>query len=582
MKNILNFFSKSYAFIALSIFAIPSNSEACTNFLITKSASGGNGNIITYSADSHQLYGYLYHQNAQDWPDGAMLDVYDWDSGKFMGKIPQVSHTFNVVGNQNENQVVIAESTYGGLEQLLAQDGAIMDYGSLIYIALQRSKTAREAIKIITDLADLYGYASEGESFSIADKNEVWIMEVIGKGNFDKGMVWVARRVPDGYISGHANQARITTFNFQKKNRWNDPKADTFNSEDVVTFAIDNNFYNGSVKEFSFSDVYNPVNFEGARMCDLRVWTFFKSAAPKSFDKNNKFWDYSIGNINRIKEYNGGCQTPDMFPTNRLPLWIKPDWHVTIHQAMNAMRNHLENTVLDMAGDIGAGPFECPYRMRPLTFEVDGKTYFNERCVATQQTGWVFASQSRDWLPDFVGGIFWFGTDDAASTVLTPFYCCLTSVTEEYAQNNGSLIEWSDNSSFWVNNMISNWAYTRYNLIHPEIEKVQQKQEMDFIEKTKDIDEKAVNIAKNNENDAIKFLTDFSNNNAANLVKERKKLFNYLFMKYMDGNVKINDGDQKLKDNGSGLGIPELTQPGYGKTWEENVARSTGDKLLEK
>ena len=565
-----------------TIIASSTQTDACTNFLITKSASGGNGNIITYSADSHQLYGCLYHFAAQDWPEGSTTKIYDWDSGKFMGTIPQVSHTFNVIGNQNENQVSIAETTYGGLEQLQHQDGAIMDYGSLIYIALQRAKTAREAIRIMAELTDLYGYASEGESFSIADKKEVWIMEVIGKGNLGKGMVWVARRVPDGYISGHANQARITTFKYQGKNKWNDPKADTFNSHDVISFAIKNNLYNGSVKEFSFSDVYNPIDFEGARMCDLRVWMFFKSAAPKSFDKNNKYWNYATGNIIRVKPYEGGCQTPENFPTNRLPLWIKPDWHVTIHQAMNAMRNHFENTELDMSVDVGAGPFNCPYRMRPLTFEVDGKTYFNERATATQQTGFVFAAQSRDWMPDYVGGIFWFGTDDAASTVFAPFYSSITEIPYEYSAKNGSMIEWSDNSSFWVNNMISNWAYTRYNLIHPEIEKVQQQQEKEFIERTKEIDNQAIALGKTDEQAAIKLLTDFSVKTGSNLVAERKKFFNYLFMKYMDGNVKKNDGDQKLKDNGSGKGIPELTQPGYGKAWEENVARSTGDKLLEK
>ena len=581
MKNILNTATK-IATVLLPLVTTSYQTDACTNFLITKSASGGNGNIITYSADSHQLYGCLYHYAAQDWPAGSMLDIYDWDSGQHRGQIPQVAHTYNVIGNQNEYQVTIAETTYGGLASLQEQEGAILDYGSLIYIALQRSKTAREAIKIMAELTDKYGYASEGESFSIADKNEVWIMEVIGKGNIEKGMVWVARRVPDGYICSHANQARITTFKYQSKNKWDDPKSDTFNSHDVISFATKNNFYSGSDKEFSFSDVYNPVDFEGARFCDIRVWAFFKEAAPKSFDKSKKYWEYAKGNVERAVPYNGGCQTPANFPTNRIPLWIKPDWHFTIHQAMNAMRNHLEGTELDMSVDVGAGPFHCPYRMRPLTFEVDGKTYLNERTTATQQTGFVFAAQSRDWLPDYVGGLFWFATDDAANTVFAPFYASITEVPVEYSQNNGSMIEWSDNSSFWVNNMISNWAYTRYNLIHPEIEAVQQQQEKDFIERTKDIEKQAIALGKTDEQAAIKMLTEFSVKTGSQLVADRKKFFNYLFMKYMDGNVKKNDGDQKLKDNGSGKGIPELTQPGYGKEWEENVARSTGDKLLEK
>ncbi len=581
MKSILNTTAKIFPAMLTAMLTY-TNADACTNFLITKSASGGNGNIITYSADSHQLYGCLYHFAAQDWPKGSMLDIYDWDSGQHRGQIPQVAHTYNVIGNQNEYQVSIAETTYGGLASLQEQEGAILDYGSLIYIALQRSKTAREAIRIMAELTDKYGYASEGESFSIADKKEVWIMEVIGKGNIEKGMVWVARRVPDGYICAHANQARITTFKYQSKNKWDNPKADTFNSHDVISFATKNNFYSGSDKEFSFSDVYNPVDFEGARFCDIRVWAFFKEAAPKSFDKSKKYWEYAKGNVERAVPYNGGCQTPANFPTNRIPLWIKPDWHFTIHQAMNAMRNHLEGTELDMSVDVGAGPFHCPYRMRPLTFEVDGKTYLNERTTATQQTGFVFAAQSRDWLPDYVGGLFWFATDDAANTVFAPFYASITEVPVEYSQNNGSMIEWSDNSSFWVNNMISNWAYTRYNLIHPEIEAVQQQQEKDFIERTKDIEKQAISLGKTDEQAAIKMLTEFSVKTGSQLVADRKKFFNYLFMKYMDGNVKKNDGDQKLKDNGSGKGIPELTQPGYGKEWEENVARSTGDKLLEK
>ncbi len=551
--------------------------NSCTNFLITKSVSGGCGNLITYAADSHQLYGCLYHYPAADHQPGDVRRIYDWDSGRYMGMIPEAAHTYNVVGNINEHQLSIAETTYGGLQVLESQDGAVIDYGSLIYLALQRCKTAREAIRFMAQITDQYGYASEGESFSIADKNEIWIMEVIGRGNYGKGMVWVARRVPDGYISAHANQARITTFQYQKTNKWDDPKADTFNSEDVISFAISHQLYSGKDKDFSFSDVYNPVDFEGARFCDIRVWAFFASAAPESFAANGEYWNYAKGNVIRREPYKKGmCQTKENFPINRLPLWIKPETYITTHNAMNEMRNHLEGTELDMSKDLGAGPFGCPYRMRPLTWESGGKTYLNERATATQQTGFVFVSQMRDWLPDHIGGIIWFGTDDAASTVFAPFYCSITKVPEEYREGNGSLTKWSDNSSFWLNNMIANLAYTRYSLIHPEIEREQQKQENQMIAKTSEMDEYANKIDKN---DAIDELTAYSCINASYLHKERKNLFTYLFMKYMDGNEKATDDKGNFITTDHSPDIPKVEHRGYGQKWQDDVARETGDKL---
>ncbi len=550
---------------------------ACTNFLITKSVSGGCGNIITYAADSHQLYGCLYHYKAADHPEGSFRSIYDWDSGEYRGKIYEAPHTYNVVGNINEHQLCIAETTFGGLDQLQEQDGAILDYGSLIYIALQRCKTAREAIRTIAELTSEYGYASEGESFSIADKNEIWIMELIGKGNLGKGIVWVARRVPDGYISAHANQARITTFDYQSENRWDDKKADTFNSPDVIQFAIDNKLYSGKEKDFSFSDVYNPVDFEGARFCDIRVWAFFHAASPKLYNKNTKYWDYAKGHVIREKEYvKGQCQTKENFPTNRLPLWIKPELRINTHAAMNQMRNHLEGTELDMSKDAGAGPFGCPYRMRPLTWESNGETYLNERATATQQTGFVFVAQMRDWMKDHVGGILWFGTDDAASTVFSPFYCSITDVPNEYREGNGSLTKWSDSSSFWLNNLIANFAYTRYNLIHPEIERYQQIQEEDFYLMTIEMDKKAQSMPKD---EAVKSLTKFSCETASNLFKERKILFTNLFMKYMDGNEKVTDKQFRFKSNGFSDDIPEVEHAGYGQEWQDDVAKKTGDKL---
>ena len=561
------------AIIALSA----QTAQSCTNFLITKSVSGGCGNIITYAADSHQLYGCLYHWESADHPQGSVRKIYDWDSGRYMGEIPEAGHTYNVVGNINEHQLSIAETTYGGLQVLEGQDGAIIDYGSLIYLALQRCASAREAIRFMAGITDQYGYASGGESFSIADPNEVWIMEVIGRGNYGKGMVWVARRVPDGYISAHANQARITTFQYQKTNKWNDPKADTFNSEDVIQFAKDHNLYSGKDKDFSFSDVYNPVDFEGARFCDIRVWAFFASAAPESFGANADYWDYAKGNVKRPQKYEKGmCQTAANFPTNRLPLWIKPETYVNILEAMNEMRNHLEGTELDMSKDPGAGPFGCPYRMRPLTWESNGKTYLNERATATQQTGFVFAAQMRDWMPNHIGGIIWFGTDDAASTVFAPFYCSITKVPEEYREGNGSMTQWSDNSSFWLNNMIANFAYTRYSLIHPEIEKHQKLQEEEFYSMCKSADKEASAMDKTK---AVEYLTGFSCGTASHLFQERKKLFRYLFMKYMDGNEKESDSEMTLKGNGYSNDIPLVRHAGYGQKWQDDVARETGGKL---
>ncbi|MBO7566918.1 MAG: C69 family dipeptidase, partial [Bacteroidales bacterium] len=370
-------------------------------------------------------------------------------------------------------------------------------------------------------------------------------------------------------------------FKYQKENKWDDPKADTFNSADVVQFAIDHNFYSGSVKDFSFSDVYNPVDFEGARFCDIRVWAFFNSASPKDFGGNKAYWDYAKGNVIRRQPYKKGmCQTKENFPTNRLPLWIKPELYVTIHGAINEMRNHLEGTELDMSKDAGAGPFGCPYRMRPLTWESGGEEYLNERVTATQQTGWVMAAQSRDWFPDHVGGIIWFATDDAANTVFAPFYCSITRVPEEYAEGNGSLTRWSDNSSFWVNNMISNFAYTRYNLIHPEIERVQQAQEKDFVAQTVKIDAAAQKYS--DKKSAVDYLTKTCCDLGSDLVKQRKTLFQNLFMKYMDGNVKKTDDDFRFKTDADTPDIPALTQPGYGKEWQDDVARKTGDKLKVK
>ncbi len=554
------------------------NNNACTNFLITKGASADGSTMISYAADSHVLFGELYYWPAMDWAAGTMLDIYEWDTGKYLGKIPQVAHTYNVVGNMNEFQVAVGETTYGGLSQLGSQKGAIMDYGTLMYIALQRSKTAREAINVIGDLMAEYGYYSSGESLSISDPNEVWIMEMIGKGEGEKGAVWVARKIPDGYISGHANQARITTF----------PLNDSENciyAKDVISFAKDKGLYKGKDKDFSFSDVYAPVDFGGARFCEIRVWSMFKDVN----DDMMKYFNYVKGDVTHKEVHvENTPMTKENYASNRMPLWIKPNRKITVNDMLNFMRDHLEDTELDMSKDVGAGPFELPYRWRHLTWEVtnDGskelkklykshKTdtlhFCNERATATQQTGFSFIAQARSWIPNEIGGILWFSVDDAASTVYTPIYTSSTKVPETYKRGNGKMMEWSDNSAFWIFNQVSNLAYLRYNFIHPEIHKKQQDLEKTFVKKVKAIDAGAKSLFESDKKLAVEFITDFSVNNANALVYDWKKFYQYLFMKYMDGNVKTaNPGYQN----------PHVKQPGYGEDFYRKIIKETGEQFL--
>ena len=558
--------------------------SACTNFLITKGASTDGSTMISYAADSHVLYGELYHYPAADYPEGAMRDLYDWDSGKYLGQIPEVRHTYNVVGNMNEWQLAIGETTYGGLEELWEGEG-LMDYGTLIYISLQRCKTAREAIRNIAELTAKYGYISEGESFSIADTEEVWIMEMIGKGKFEKGMLWVARRIPDGYVSGHANAARITTFPLAKKNKtsvtskdfkkfMNDKNIDCIYADDVISFAKKYNFYVGKDEDFSFSDVYAPVDFSGARACDLRVWAMFN----KVTDGMDAYWDYATGrDIKRAKPFvKGQPQTVENFPTNRMPLWVKPNQKVSVLDMMNFMRDHLEGTELDMALDLGAGPFHCPYRWRPMGFEVDGVEYVHERTTATQQTGFSFVSQSNaNRIPE-IGGIIWWGVDDCANTVYCPMYTCMTEIPLCYRQGNGSMMEYSETSGFWIFNQVSNWAYTKYNYIHPEIEAKQKEYEEGWVKSTQNINTKAAEIYNmNGKDEAVKFLTKYSNTEAMKLCADWKVFYQQLFVKYMDGNVKT----ARAIPEGYKYYAPKVEQPKYSDEFYRAIIKETGDKL---
>ena len=519
---------------------------ACTNFIITKGASTDGSVMVSYSADSHQLYGCLYKHNATKYKAGAMLAVNEWDTGKYLGDIPQVAQTYSTLSNMNEHGLIITETTYGGRHELYNPEG-IIDYGSLIYITLQRAKTAREAIDTIVTLANTYGYASEGESFSIGDKNEAWIMELIGKGPGKKGIVWVARRVPDGYISGHANQARITTFPL------NDPE-NTLYAEDVISLAREKGYFNGKDEEFSFADAYAPLDFSAMRGCDARIWSFFRMFA----EGMDQYLDYAMGHN----------------PANRLPLWVKPTHKLSPKQVFDAMRDHYEGTPLDMTTDIGAGGHALPYRWRPMNFEVDGKTYVNERAIATQQTGFWMVGQARQDKTS----ILWFGTDDAATSPLTPIYVNTTETPECLREGNGTMLQYSDTSMFWITNRVTQFAYLRYDLIGKKVREFIDEWENKAFDLVEHIDIALANTPSAKKK--AKIATEFSTSTAQSLFDIWVNLDKYLMVKYIDGNVKGED-ENGFMDNGNGKDIPgKIEQPGYTEKWKRAVAADHG-KILE-
>lgn len=513
--------------VFISILSTPSWS--CTNFLVGKKATTDGSTFISYAADSYYLFGALYHYPAANYPDGAMLDVVEWDTGKPLGKIKQAKQTYNVIGNINEHQVAIGETTFGGHEELVDTTG-IMDYGSLMYIALQRSKSAREAIKVMTDLVAEYGYYSSGESFSIADPNEVWILEMIGKGVGRKGAVWVALRMPDDCVSAHANQARITTIPFKDKNN-------CMYSPDVVSFAREKGYFNGKDSDFSFSDVYNPLDYLGLRICEARVWSFFKNV-------NSEMKDY----ITYVK---GETKT-------RMPLWIKPDKKVDVNDLKRFMRDQYEGTEFDMTKGVGAGTFGSKLRFSPLTFTVDSVLYGHERPIATQQTGFSFVAQLRRWLPNSVGGILWFGVDDAASNVYVPIFCSTNKVPWCFDETNGSLLDYSSTSAFWTFNLVSNFAYGKYLPMMEDIRKKQRELELQFEKELPLIESKAIAMT---ETDARKYLTNYSVQTSEMVNAEWKKLSEFLLVKFMDGNIKKEENGKFLK-NKYGL-PPTIIRAGY-------------------
>lgn len=540
--------------LAGAMLAAGADALACTNLIATKGATVDGSNIVTYAADSHSLYGELYHQPAADHPAGAMRKVVEWDTGKPLGEIPEAPHTYNVVGNMNEHQLVIAESTWGGRKECEDTTGnSIIDYGSLIYITLQRARTAREAIDIMADLVSRYGYASSGESFSIADKDEVWVMELIGKGA-EKGAVWIAVRIPDGAISGHANQPRIRKVDFKDK-------KNVKYSKDVVDFARRKGWYSGKDKDFSFADVYEQYDHGTLRGCDARVWSFFRRFS-KDADK-----------------YFAWCNGESTEP---MPLYIFPDRKISVREMQERMRDHFEDTPFDMTQDVGAGPNHVPYRWRPMDFKVDGKTYMNERAIATQQTGWSFVAQSRPQLPDAVGGLLWFGTDDANTCVYMPFYCSMTEIPLEVRHGNGDMNTYSDTSNFWVNSRVANQAYHRYDLMIPDIRKVQQGLEDSYETLVPALDAELTALAE--AADAAG-LAAAVNAHGARVSKEAtdayRDLDRYLLVRFMDGNMKKIDDKGKFIYSEYGMPVyPEF--PGYNQTYYDNIVRETGDHFLDK
>ena len=524
---------------------------ACTNFIVTKGASTDGSVMVTYAADSHQLYGALYKHNGGK-QKAKMLAVNEWDTGRFLGHIEQVPVTYSTVGNMNEHSLIITETTYGGRSELEDKQG-IMDYGSLIYIALQRAKTAREAIDVIVNLANTYGYASSGESFSLVDKNEAWIMELIGKGskfddkgnNLRKGIVWVARRIPDGYVSGHANQARISTFPLNDK-------ENCLYASDVISFAREMGYFNGKDEEFSFCDAYAPLDFSGLRACEARVWAFFRTVA----EGMDQYTDYAMG-------YN---------PNNRMPLWVKPTQKVSPKQLFDAMRDHYEGTPMDMTTDIGAGGNGCPYRWRPMYFKVDGVQYCNERATATQQTGFWLCGQAREGKT----GVLWFGTDDAATSPLTPIYCNTTEVPWCLDEKNGSMLHYSSTSMFWVANRIAQLAYLRYNVIGKRVREEVDKWENEKLAEVEKFDAKLAVLPTKK---AQKLQSAYSTNTAQTLFEKWDALDKYLLVKYIDGNEKAEDAKGFI-DNGTGYNIPDkIKQSGYSEKWKRAVAEDNGEVL---
>lgn len=544
---------KKLFFTVVTLLVAVTSGMACTNLIVGKAASADGSVIVSYSADSYGMFGYLCHYPAAVHAEGTMREVFDWDTGKYLGRIPEAPQTYNVVGNINEHQLTIAETTFGGRSELVDTAG-IIDYGSLIYIALQRSKTAREAIDVMTSLVEEYGYYSSGESFTIADPNEVWIMEMIGKGPGRKGAVWVAIRIPDDCISAHANQARIRQFPLKDKDN-------CLYSKDVIKFAREMGYFDGKDTEFDFAAAYCPADFGGLRYCDARVWSYFNMYADADM---NAYLPWAMGDASA---------TP-------MPLYVKPKQKVSVRDVQNAMRDHYEGTPMDITGDLGAGPWSMPYRPSPLSFKVDGVEYFNERPISTQQTAFTFVSQMRNWLPNPVGGVLWFGTDDANMAVFTPVYCCTNEVPECYDVETADAVTFSEKSAFWLFNMVSNMIYPRYSALIGDLKKSQKACEDAFEAKQPSVEAKAMELYNDNPPKAVAMLTKYTAETAESTMAAWGDLAKLLIVKHNDLVVKP-ETDGVFKRTETGYGATPV-RPGYPEEFNRRVVKETGDRYLMK
>ena len=553
--------------LAFSLLA-ESRTDACTNVIITPGASADGSSMVSYAADSHTLYGELYFTPAGRFRPGAMLDIREWDTQRPLGSIAQAASTYQTVGSMNEHQLIIAETTWGGREGL-SDPAGIMDYGSLIYVTLQRAKTAREAIETIVELANTYGYPSSGETFSIADTEEAWIMDLVGKGADDKGIVWVARRIPDGYICAHANQARITTFPLD------DPESCLY-APDVISFAREKGWFDGEDAEFSFRDAYNPLNFGGARGCEARAWSAFNILCDGTFTYEENGREVSRPADDWLEFAMGYDLDGEM------PLFVKPSRKITMKDVADVMRDHFEGTPMDMTQDIGAGGNGLPYRWRPMDFEWEGSVYTNERAIATQQTGFWFVAQSRGSLPDEVGALLWFGCDDAATSYLTPIYVSTSEVPECLRVGNGDMLHYSPTSQFWMCNRVANACYRMYDQMAPVARKAADDFELrQMNEAVPQTDAKAAAlIAKGKVKKAKKLLTEYTVETAQQQFLAWTALEELLLVKFIDGNVKAQAEDGSFLHSEYSEGIPEgLAQPGYTDIWKEAVVKDNGEIL---
>ena len=541
------------ALMAVAMLGSVSEAEACSNFIVGKKASVDGSVMCSYSADDYGMFQYLCHYPAAKHAKGEMRKIFDWDSNKYHGEIPEAAETYNVIGNINEWQVTIGETTYGGREEMVDSTG-IMDYGSLIYVALQRSKSAREAIKVMTTLANTYGYNSGGETFTICDPNEAWIMEMMGKGAGSKGAVWVALRIPDDAVCAHANQSRIGKFNMKDK-------KNVMYAKDVVSFARSKGWFQGKDADFSWKMAYAKPDFSGRRFCDARAWSMLNH-----FYDMTPYLDWALG------------KNPD---AQDMPLWVVPNKKVSVQDVENVMRDHYEGTPLSVAdgSDIGGGIWEMPYRPTPLMYKVDGKQYFNERPVSTQQSGFVFVSQMRSWLPREIGGVFWFANDDANMAAFTPVYCSMTERPECYNTPGADALHFSKKNAYWVCNMTSNMVYPRYSLMFPTLKEVRDSLDSSYFAAQAGVEKKAQELYAQNPQAAVKYLNDYSVEKAQQMLGRWNQLFEFMVVKYNDMIIKPTDKNGTFKKTPYGLGATPV-RPGYPEKFAKQLVKQSGDKFL--